>query len=74
MCAAHTWVVEALLSLQTERVSAIAEPLMETVAATSGRAARLAGRQDELVVKVQELTKHVAELTIRLAGAGRIES
>lgn len=50
---------ENLLSVPTERVSAIVEPLMEAVTATHDRVARLEGGQDELLVKVIELTENV---------------
>lgn len=45
--------VERLIASQTDTVGKIVEPLMEAVADTNERAARLEGGHDEMTFKVQ---------------------
>lgn len=55
---------------QRAPITVVVEPLMQAVAATNDRIARLEIGQDELLVRVNEMTDHVAELTTRLVAAG----
>lgn len=70
MLAGHTRDVEHLIEAQTERVTRIVEPLMEAVAETNERVARLEAGQDETTLQLRELVEQVAELTTKLNSVG----
>lgn len=74
MLAGHTRDVDNLIDAQTERVTRIVEPLMEAVADTSERVARLEAGQDATTLQLRELVEQVADLTTKLNVVGTSSS
>lgn len=70
MLAGHTRDVEHLIESQTERITRIVEPLMESVAETNERVSKLELAQDDAAAQIQELAGKVAALTTQLASVG----